>query len=380
MNAATLAFDDRCYTSASLDDISVQLIREHLQDARSDLFRELPGLPVEVLARHMNIVGGPSEALLPKNVGLLFFNDRPHEFFPATQIEVVWFPDAASGDCFEEKTFRGPLATILRHAVRYIDHSYLTQAVVKHAHKPEADRFSNFPIAAIKEALGNAIYHRSYEERKPVKVRITPEEVLILSYPGPDRSIRMEELQRGRVVKPHYRNRRIGEFLKELDLSEGRSTGLPKILRAMRNNGSPAPSFETDEDRNWFRVRLPVHPSFAANADVAGDEQETEQDKRLENKEKSSITHQDTPQDTPQVDERVQRLIEVAERRASRGELQAALKLRDRGSFTQAYLKPALEAGLIEMTVPDKPTSKCQRYRRTPSGEALARKIGDSRT
>ncbi len=52
-------------------------------------------------------------------------------------------------------------------------------------HKPEAERFWNFPIEAIEETLVNAIYHRSYEEREPVEVRITPEELVILSFPGP---------------------------------------------------------------------------------------------------------------------------------------------------------------------------------------------------
>ena len=105
----------------------------------------------------MNIVGGPTEALFPKNVGLLFFNDRPHEFFPATQIDVVWFPDGPGGDYFEEKEFRGPLAAILRDAVSYIESNYLKEAVVKRPDRPEADRFWNYPIAAIEEALGNAI-------------------------------------------------------------------------------------------------------------------------------------------------------------------------------------------------------------------------------
>ena len=57
-----------------------------------------------------------------------------------------------------------------------------------------------------------------------------------------------------------YRNRRIGEFLKELDLAEDRSTGIPKILRVMAENRSPGPEFETDEDRLSFLIRLPVHP------------------------------------------------------------------------------------------------------------------------
>ena len=204
--------------------------------------------------------------------------------------------------------------------------------------------------------------------------------LLVLSFPGADRCIRMEGLQQGKAVSRRYRNRRIGEFLKELDLAEGRSTGVPKILRAMRNNGSPAPSFETDDDRTWFRVRLPVHPSFPAGVGDASGEQDTPQDNQLENKEIAVVSPHDTPQDALQVTERVGRLVGAIQHEMSRAELQAALKLRDRRSFIDTYLKPALEAGLIEMTLPDRPTSGNQRYRRTPAGEALARHIKESST
>ena len=49
-----------------------------------------------------------------------------------------------------------------------------------------------------------------------------------------------------------YLNRRIGDFLKELHLTEGKGTGIPKIKRAMKNNGSDEPIFETDESRTYF--------------------------------------------------------------------------------------------------------------------------------
>ena len=135
---------------------------------------------------------------------------------------------------------------------------------------------------AIEEALVNAIYHRSYEEREPVEVRITREELLVLSYPGADRSIRMDDFKKGQAKSRRYRNRRIGEFLKELDLAEARSTGVPKIFRAMRQNGSPEPIFESDEDRTWFRVRLPVHE----RALRAATEHDTIHDKSLKNNKK----------------------------------------------------------------------------------------------
>lgn len=48
--------------------------------------------------------------------------------------------------------------------------------------------------------------------------------------------------------------------LKELKLAETRSTGIPKIFRAMAANGSPEPRFEFDEGRTYFTVVLPIHP------------------------------------------------------------------------------------------------------------------------
>ncbi len=365
--AATVPFDDRYRQTASLDDLSHRLIREFLGEIGSELASEAVGLSVEDLGRRLNVVGGPPEAMFPKNVGLLFFNDRPHDFFPATQIDVVWFPDGPGGDQFEEKEFRGPLSIILSEAIGYIERNFLKETVVKYPHKPEAERFWNFPIGAIEEALVNAIYHRSYEEREPVEVRITREELLVLSYPGADRSIPMDDFKKGQAVSRRYRNRRIGEFLKELDLAEARSTGVPKIFRSMRQNGSPEPMFESDEDRTWFRVRLPVHE----RALLVATGQDTQQDKSLINNEKGQDTQQDTQQDT----DHIEQLVAVLTGEMSRASIQAGLELKDRPHFIETYLKPALEAGLIEMTLPDKPTSRHQRYRRTAHGEALAEQI-----
>ena len=65
---------------------------------------------------------------------------------------MAWFPDGPGGDQFEEKEFRGPLSIILSEAIGYIERNYLNETVVKYPHKPEAERFWNFPIGAIEEA------------------------------------------------------------------------------------------------------------------------------------------------------------------------------------------------------------------------------------
>ena len=48
-----------------------------------------------------------------------------------------------------------------------------------------------------------------------------------------------------------------------------------------------------------------------------------------------------------------------------------ALRLKDRMHFASDYLQPAFDAGLIEMTIPDKPRSSKQKYRLSVAGRAM---------
>ncbi len=57
-----------------------------------------------------------------------------------------------------------------REALSYIERNFLIETVLKHPDRAEATRVWNFPYAAIKEALVNAVYLRSYEEREPIEV------------------------------------------------------------------------------------------------------------------------------------------------------------------------------------------------------------------
>jgi len=74
---------------------------------------------------------------------------------------------------------------------------------------------------------------------------------------------------------------------------------------------------------------------------------------------------------TPQVTPQVEQLLTVLKGTMSREQLQDKLALKDRKSFRKRYLLPALNAKLIEMTIPDKPSSKLQQYRQTSLGKML---------
>jgi hypothetical protein len=81
-----------------------------------------------------------------------------------------------------------------------------------------------------------------------------------------------------------------------------------------------------------------------------------------------------TPQVAPQVTPQVAQLLEALVGEKSREEIRNALGLHDRKSFRERYLAPALADGLIEMTLPDRPNSRLQKYRLTDKGRRLAGK------
>jgi len=91
------------------------------------------------------------------------------------------------------------------------------------------------------------------------------------------------------------------------------------------------------------------------------------------------VTHQVTPQVTPQVEgeitAEVKRLVSLLVGEMGSAELQVKLELSDRKYFRSNYLRRAIDVGLVEMTVPDKPNSKMQKYRLTSKGKALRLKM-----
>lgn len=259
--AGNVPFDDRINMRAEIADMRPSLLSEYLHAVESDLYQDSLTRSTLDIATDMHLVGGSSEMTKPLNVGLMFFNERPDNFFRYARIEVVDKPDP-TGEGMTEQIFTGPLDKQLRDALSYIKNYIIKERIFKVENRAEADRFFNYPYAAVEEVLSNAVYHKLYQIGEPITVSITPEKMEITSIPGPDRMITDEDLKNRRLVSKRYRNRRIGDFLKELHMVEGRNTGIPTILKAMAANGSPLPVFETDEERSYLTVILPIHEKF----------------------------------------------------------------------------------------------------------------------
>ncbi len=259
---ARVPYDDRRAQHAKSEEMRESKVREFLSDIRSGLLEETN---TKELYRKLKITVPVNGHDVPKNIGLLLFSENPEQWFPGVRIEVVEYAANASGNIIEERIFRGGIHEQLKSALAYLE-NISTAHFEKQANSFRVKGWVSYPIQALREALVNAVYHRSYEScPEPVKVYLYPDRIEVISYPGPVQGIKQEHLcQKAPMPPVPARNRRVGEFLKELRLAEGRGTGLPQLFKSMRDNGSPDPKFDFDEGRTYFRVTLPAHPEYVA--------------------------------------------------------------------------------------------------------------------
>ena len=164
----------------------------------------------------------------------------------------------------EVEPIRGSVPTMIDKTLSYLRTNVVKKKIVKPKDDEHSDKFYNYPYQALEEAVVNSLYHRDWTIREPVEITIEPDRISILNFSGPNHTIPMEAIREGKSLRSRrYRNRRLGEFLKELDLTEGRATGIPTVQEELEANGSPRATIETDEERTYFLIDIPCHPYFA---------------------------------------------------------------------------------------------------------------------
>jgi ATP-dependent DNA helicase RecG len=255
-------FDQRRRTDVPLSAVSPRLLAEFLRQVGSDLAASADTMDVRDTLRRLRLSGGTNGGESPRNAALLFFTEDPEEYFPGCRVELAEFHDDAGGDLLETRTFRGPLPRQLQQVMDYLG-SLQGEVLNKDSRELRASRFLAYPTKALREAVVNALYHRSYEDGHPTRLALYPDRLEITSYPGPVAGLEKSSFGRGARLPPvPPRNPRVGELLKAARLAETWHTGLPKIYLSMEENGSPAPTFDFDDQRTYFCVTLPAHPGY----------------------------------------------------------------------------------------------------------------------
>ena len=249
----SVPFDDRVNRMASIDMIRRGYLEDFLRESNSSLANDLNSYSLEDLLIATEVANITDVGIDIRNIGVLMFTERPDKLIPGAQIDLVKFntEEAEASDDFVEKSFNGPIWKQVKDALDYIKTNIIEEKVVKITNQAESERFYNYPYNALEEALVNAVFHKSYREPEPVEIRIYVDSIQIINYPGLAKWIDIEKFATGKARARKYRNRRIGELFKEIDLSEKQGTGIPKILHELKKNGSREPEFEMDEDRTY---------------------------------------------------------------------------------------------------------------------------------
>lgn len=273
MLSANEPFDELGNPKATINDISPILLMDHLRKTGSRLEKQVMQLGVEEILEQMHLLTGPSEMRRVKNVALMMFCETPDRFFPYTQVEMVKFPNGSIKDpknFIDIPPIKGSVPQIISRTMEKLKDLAIEDYVQKVPDRMEANRYTSYPYEALEEAVVNAFYHRDYLSHEPVHVEIEPDFICIISYPGIDRSIPMDVIKKGERFKARtYRNRRLGEFLKELNYTEAKCTGIPTIQDELRKNGSPAATFETDEERRAVTVTIPIQPEYFEYSNIS---------------------------------------------------------------------------------------------------------------
>ncbi len=238
----------------------------------------------------------------------------------------------------------------------------------------------------------------------PVEITIEPTHVDILSYAGPDRSISAEAIKAAKKLKARrYRNRRLGDFLKELDLTEGRATGIPSIQKALKENGSDSATIETDDDRTYFLMTIPCRQDMVNTSGLAivSDTHQALDERLLQILGQTSVKVQAAVYQCNITN--IERLLQILgqisvqvwdkskahvdkqwlvmvlidticileKEDVSAQQLSRILSFGDIKDLKRKILIPLINMGYVAMTNPDKPTSSKQKYTLTDKGRKL---------
>lgn len=131
-----------------------------------------------------------------------------------------------------------------------------------------------------------------------------------------------------------------------MNIIEQMGTGTGDMIRRCREAGLPEPEFSLSDGFVTVIRRKAGEVGGQVTGQVAGEV-------------------------TGEVAGEVKKLLMVCQGAMTRKELQNTLMLKGEDNFRKLYLIPALESGYIEMTIPNKPNSRFQKYGLTAKGIAL---------
>ncbi len=291
----------------------------------------------------------------PTHAAILLFGNAPQRFLFSSEIKCAHFHGTEVRKPIPfYQVYKGTAFDLVDQAVDFVL-SKINLAVGTREHATQAPVAYEIPPEVVREAIVDAVAHRDYTGNGSVQVMLFSDRLEVWNPGTLPPSLTLEKLRHPHGSVPG--NPLLAEPLYLTKYIERMGTGTGDMIRRCRHAGLAEPEF-TLPDGFVITIRRKPARAFAAvggqvRGEVAGE-----------------------------VTGEVRKLVSVCRDAMTRKKLQESLLLRGEENFRKLYLVPALEAGYIEMTIPDKPNSRPQKYRLTAQGKALlamiARKGGQA--
>jgi predicted HTH transcriptional regulator len=361
-------FDASACPRATLDDLVPQKMDTFLSIARHKRgYAVPPGTPLPAALAHLNLLDGNA----PTHAAVLLFAREPQRFLLTSEVKCLHFHGTEVRKPIPSyQVFKGTAFELVDQAIDFVL-GKLDRTVGTRSVSNDAPVDYEIPREAIAEAIVNAVAHRDYTSQASVQVMLFADRLEVWNPGRLPPSLSFASLRRAHASVPH--NPLLAEPLFLAGYIERAGTGTVDIIDRCTAVGLRPPEFRQDEGHFVQTLwRNPNRqPATQATPQVAP--QVTPQVNFPEFRhldELAAALAIPSPQVTPQVATQVERLLRAAETPRSREELQQQVGMADRKHFREALLNPLLAAQWVELTIPEVPQSRLQKYRLTTKGRA----------
>ena len=240
-------YDRREASEATLEDIDEDKVRWYL--ARAAQERNIPvdlALPAVENLKRLELATERDGRLVLTMAALLFFGKRPRHFAPHSMIRLARFQGTTPSNFIDRLDCVGTLPEMIDEAERFVLRNTRVAAKVTGFERRE---ITEYPYAAVREAIANAVAHRDYDrEDVEVRVSIFADRIDVQSPGRLPAPLTLETLGEEYAL----RNRIIAELLFNIRYIERWNTGILRMRQLMRQHGLPEPVFT--EVGQTFRV------------------------------------------------------------------------------------------------------------------------------
>ena len=238
-------WDERSQPKASVDDIDMSAARELLRRMGMPprTAEQLLGERLSPLAPSLSELESLTRMLRPTNAALLMFGAEPQRYVGSAVVVVSIYPGTDRSEPHMER--HELIGTIFEQErrIRELFHAQSFGIIDKTRAEANVQKYSE---QAFREAVVNALVHRDYEDREPVRITFFDDRIEILSPGALPRGVDSERFIAG-VADPRWRNRSLAFFCYRLDLAQAEGQGIRTIMRSMKEGGYPEPSFRIGE-------------------------------------------------------------------------------------------------------------------------------------